>query len=39
MFLDRFKESPKDKLLLLITIIGLVIVLFVYILIFMPIET
>lgn len=39
MFLDRFKESPKDKLLLLIIIIGLVIVLLVYILIFLPIET
>ncbi len=38
MFLDKFKESPKDRLIILLTIIGLAIVLLTYILIFMPIE-
>lgn len=38
MFLERFKESPKDKLVLILTISSLVIVLLVYILIFIPIE-
>lgn len=38
MFLEKFKESPKDKLVILITIIGLTIVLLTYILIFIPIE-
>ncbi len=38
MLLERLKESPKNKFLILITILGLVIVLLVYILIFMPIE-
>ena len=38
MLLDRFKESPKDKVVIIITIIGLAIVLLTYVLIFMPIE-
>ena len=38
MFLERFKESPKDKLVLILTISSLVIVFLVYILIFIPIE-
>ncbi len=38
MFLERFKESPKDKLVILLTIVGLAIVFLVYILVFMPIE-
>jgi len=38
MFLERFKESPKEKLVIIITICGLIIVLLVYLLIFMPIE-
>ncbi len=38
MFLDKFKESPKDKLVILITIFGLAIVLLTYVLIFIPIE-
>lgn len=39
MFLDKFKESPNDKLVILITIFGLVIVILTYVLIFIPIET
>jgi len=38
MFLDKFKVSPKDKYVIIMTLIGLVIVLLVYILIFIPIE-
>jgi hypothetical protein len=38
MFLDKFKESPKDKLVLIITIAGSIIVLLLYILVFTPIE-
>jgi len=38
MFLDKFKEFPKDKFVILIIIFGLAIVLLTYILIFMPIE-
>ena len=38
MFLDKFKESPKNKLVFIITIVGLIIVLLVYILIFIYIE-
>lgn len=38
MFLNRFKDSPKNKHVLIMTIIGLVTVLLVYLLIFMPIE-
>ena len=38
MFLDKFKESPKDKFVILLTAFGLAIVLLTYILIFMPIE-
>ncbi|MFW9998884.1 MAG: hypothetical protein ACFE9Q_02220 [Candidatus Hodarchaeota archaeon] len=36
--LERFKESPKDKYVILITLFGLAIVILTYILIFMPIE-
>ena len=38
VFLDKFRESPKNKLLYLITIIGFGIVLLVYLFIFIPIE-
>ncbi len=38
MFLDKFKDSPKDKYVIIMTIIGLAIVLLVYLLIFIPIE-
>ncbi|MFX1327913.1 MAG: hypothetical protein ACFE91_07190 [Promethearchaeota archaeon] len=38
MLLDRLKESPKNKFLIPITILGLIVVLLVYILIFIPIE-
>jgi len=38
MFLNRFKDTPKDKNVIIITIISFVIVLLVYILIFAPIE-
>ncbi len=38
MFLERFKESPKEKLVIILTIVGLAIVLLVYILVFIPIE-
>jgi hypothetical protein len=38
MFLDKFKESPKDKRVLIITVIGLTIVILLYILVFIPIE-
>ena len=38
MFLERFKESPKDKLVAIITLFGLAIVLLTTIFIFMPIE-
>ena len=39
MFLTRFKEFPKNKYVILTTIIGLAIVVLTYILIFIPIET
>lgn len=38
MFLNRFKDSPKNKYVITMTIIGLVLVLLVYLLIFMSIE-
>ena len=38
MFLERFKESPKEKLVIILTLVGLAIVLLLYILVFMPIE-
>ena len=38
MFLDKFKEVPKEKVVILITIIGLAIVILTTLLIFMPIE-
>ena len=38
MFLERFKESPKDRLVIILTIVGLTIVLLLYILVFIPIE-
>ena len=38
VFLDKFKESPRDKPLYLITILGFLIVLFAYIFVFIPIE-
>jgi len=38
MLLERFKESPKDKFVILITIFSLTIVFLTNILIFMPIE-
>ena len=39
MFLNKFKEVPKDKFVILITVIGLIILLLVQVLIFMPIES
>ena len=38
MFLERFKESPKDKLVIILTLVGLAIVLLLYIIVFIPIE-
>ena len=38
MFLERFKECPKDRLVIILTIVGLTIVLLLYILVFIPIE-
>ncbi|MFX0034459.1 MAG: hypothetical protein ACFE9I_02315 [Candidatus Hermodarchaeota archaeon] len=38
MFFERLKKSPKNRFVILIVIFGLVIVLIVYFLIFMPIE-
>ena len=38
MFLDKFKEFPKSKALYLITSVGFLIVLFVEIFVFIPIE-
>lgn len=38
MFLDKFKESPKNRILYLITIAGFLIVLLVEIFVFIPIE-
>jgi len=38
LFLERFKESPKEKLVIILTLIGLAIILLLYILVFMPIE-
>jgi hypothetical protein len=38
MFLDRFRQFPKNKVLYLITIVGFLIVLLVEIFIFIPIE-
>jgi len=38
MFLDKFKETPKDKTLYIMVVGGLIIVLLIQILVFMPIE-
>jgi hypothetical protein len=38
MFLNKFKSSPKNKNVLIITIAGLLVVILVYLLIFIPIE-
>jgi hypothetical protein len=38
LFLEKLKESPKDKLLIVITLIGLAIVILLYTLVFIPIE-
>ena len=38
MFLDKFKETPKSKILYLITLVGFLIVLLVEIFVFIPIE-
>ncbi|MFX0044090.1 MAG: hypothetical protein ACFE8L_14340 [Candidatus Hodarchaeota archaeon] len=38
MFLDKLKNTPKDKLLLFTTIIGIIIVILLYLLVFIPIE-
>ncbi|MFX1312247.1 MAG: hypothetical protein ACFFBV_09745 [Promethearchaeota archaeon] len=38
MFLDKFKDSPKGKYIIIMIIIGLVIVLLTYLLIFIPTE-
>jgi len=38
MFLNRLKNSPKDKYAILMVIIGLVMVLLIYLIIFIPIE-
>ncbi|MFW9939334.1 MAG: hypothetical protein ACFFD5_16955 [Candidatus Thorarchaeota archaeon] len=38
MFLNFFKDSPKDRYVILLAILGLLIVLLVYILVFIPVE-
>jgi hypothetical protein len=38
MFLDKFKEFPKSKILYLITLIGFLVVVLVEIFVFIPIE-
>jgi len=38
VFLNKLKSTPKDKLLTLTTIIGVVIVILIYLLVFIPIE-
>jgi len=38
LFLERFKESPKEKLVIILTLVGLAIVLLLYILVFIPSE-
>ncbi|MHA1915810.1 MAG: hypothetical protein ACW986_10235 [Promethearchaeota archaeon] len=38
MFLDKFKESPKDKILYILALAGFLIVLLVEIIIFIPAE-
>ena len=38
MILERFKDSPKDKLVIIMAIIGFIIVLLTYLLVFIPIE-
>ncbi|MFX0002083.1 MAG: hypothetical protein ACFE9C_13630 [Candidatus Hodarchaeota archaeon] len=38
MLLNRFKDSPKNKYIIIITLIGLMIVLLIYLLVFIPIE-
>ncbi|MFX0039884.1 MAG: hypothetical protein ACFFCY_11745 [Promethearchaeota archaeon] len=38
MFLNRFKDSPKNKYVIIMTLIGLVLVVLVYVLVFIPIE-
>ncbi|MFX1420564.1 MAG: hypothetical protein ACFE9N_16830 [Promethearchaeota archaeon] len=39
MFLKKFKDIPTNNLVYIITLVGLIIVLLVYIIIFIPIET
>jgi len=39
LFLDKFKKSPQDKILYLLSLVGFIIVLLVEILIFIPAET
>jgi len=38
VFLNKLKNTPRDKLLILTTIIGVVIVILIYLLVFIPIE-
>lgn len=38
MFLNKFKTTPNDKLLVLMTIFGILIVVLLYLLVFIPIE-
>ncbi|MHA2006771.1 MAG: hypothetical protein ACXABO_04490 [Promethearchaeota archaeon] len=38
MFLDRVKEVPKNRVLIIITLSGFLIVVLIYVLIFIPIE-
>ena len=39
MFLDKFKEFPKSRILYILAVIGFVIVLFVEVFVFIPIES
>ena len=38
MFLDKFKVFPKNRLLYIIAVVGFLIVLLLYLLVFIPIE-
>ena len=39
MFLDKFKEFPKSKILYILAVVGFLIVLFVEVFVFIPIES
>ncbi len=38
MFINRFKDTPKNKYVIILTAIGLMIVFLIYLLVFIPIE-